>query len=110
MVTLEKTVTSEELRRSYAERNRFRAKTESLYPGQPEVVAEKMREWAEANEMPKSTLEQVADHIDHIRDQIGTDYIGVCGAYDGISSLPLGLEDVSTYAELFAVLLKRCYT
>src|SRR5690625_4032704 len=69
-----------------------------------------MREWAEANEMPKSTLEQVADHIDHIRDQIGTDYIGVGGDYDGISSLPLGLEDVSTYPELFSELLKRGYT
>ncbi|HLR89805.1 MAG TPA: dipeptidase [Balneolaceae bacterium] len=110
MVTFVESFTSEELRRYYAERNGFRAKTESLYPGQPEVVAEKMREWAEANEMPKSTLEQVADHIDHIRDQIGTDYIGVGGDYDGISSLPLGLEDVSTYPELFAELLKRGYT
>lgn len=110
MVTFVESFTSEELRRYYAERNGYRAKVESLYPDQPEVASEKMREWMEANEMPKSTLEQVADHIDHIRDQIGTDYIGVGGDYDGISSLPLGLEDVSTYPELFAELLSRGYT
>src|SRR5690625_4613023 len=96
MVTFAESCTSEDLRRYYVDRSGFRAKTASLYPGQPEVVAEKMREWAEANEMPKSTLEQVADHIDHIRDQIGTDYIGVGGDYDGSSRLRLRLDDGGT--------------
>jgi len=64
----------------------------------------------EENEQPKSTLEQVADHIDHIKDVVGVDYIGIGGDYDGVSSLPLGLEDVSTYPALFAELLSRGYT
>jgi len=38
------------------------------------------------------------------------DHIGIGGDYDGVSSLPLGLEDVSTYPALFAELLSRGYT
>lgn len=110
MVTFVESFTSEELRRYYAERSGYQSKIESLYAGQPDMIRQKMSEWMEENEMPKSTLEQVADHIDHIRDQIGVDYIGIGGDYDGISSLPLGLEDVSTYPDLFAELLRRGYS
>lgn len=110
MVTFVESFTSEELRVWYAERNGYRSKIESLYAGQPDMISEKLDEWMEDNEMPKSTLEQVADHIDHIRDQVGVDYIGIGGDYDGISSLPLGLEDVSTYPDLFAELLRRGYS
>ena len=83
---------------------------EYVYTGQPDVVDEKMDEWDAENPVPKSTLEQVADHIDHIRDRIGMEYIGIGGDYDGIPTLPEGLEDVSTYPDLFAELLKRGYT
>jgi membrane dipeptidase len=110
MVTFVESFTSEELRQWYAERNGYQEKMESLYPGQPDTVNEMMEEWMSENEMPKSTLEQVADHIDHIRDQVGVDHIGIGGDYDGVSSLPLGLEDVSTYPALFAELLSRGYT
>lgn len=110
MVTFVESFTSEELRQWYAERSGYLAKMESLYAGQPDIISEMMDEWSEENEMPKSTLEQVADHIDHIRDQVGVDHIGIGGDYDGVSSLPTGLEDVSTYPDLFAELLKRGYS
>ncbi len=110
MVTFVETFTSEERRQHFAERSGYQAKMQSLYPGQPDVVAERMEAWDEENEAPKSTLEQVADHIDHIRDLIGVEYIGIGGDYDGIPTLPLGLEDVSTYPDLFAELLMRGYT
>jgi membrane dipeptidase len=110
MVTFVESFTSEELRQWYAERSGYMAKIESLYAGQPDMIQEKMQEWMDENEMPKSTLEQVADHIDHIRDQVGVDHIGIGGDYDGVSSLPAGLEDVSTYPDLFAELLKRGYS
>ncbi|MEX0661816.1 MAG: dipeptidase [Balneolaceae bacterium] len=110
MVTFVESFTSEELRVYYAERSGYQAKMESLYGGQPDMIDEKMDEWSEENEMPKSTLEQVADHIDHIRDLIGVDHIGIGGDYDGITSLPTGLDDVSTYPALFAELLNRGYS
>lgn len=110
MVTFVQSFTSEELRQWYAERNGYQEKIESLYGGQPDSVSAKMEEWTDENEMPRSTLEQVADHIDHIKEVVGVDYIGIGGDYDGVSSLPLGLEDVSTYPALFAELLSRGYT
>lgn len=110
MVTFVESFTSEELRQWYAERSGYREKMESLYGGQPDSVSTKMEAWMGENEQPKSTLEQVADHIDHIKNVVGVDYIGIGGDYDGVSSLPLGLEDVSTYPALFAELLSRGYT
>ena len=59
---------------------------------------------------PKATLSQVADHIDHIRKVAGIDHIGLGGDFDGISSVIVGLEDVSTYPALSAELLKRSYS
>lgn len=110
MVTFVETFTSEERRLHFAERAAYQRKIEYLNPGIPEVVREKMSAWDEENEAPNSTLEQVVDHIDHIRDLVGVDYIGIGGDYDGIPTLPLGLEDVSTYPDLFAEMLKRGYS
>src|SRR5690606_34550268 len=57
-----------------------------------------------------ATLGDVADHIDHIREVAGIDHIGIGGDFDGISSVPVGLEDVSSYPALFAELARRGYT
>lgn len=62
------------------------------------------------NESGRATLADVADHIDHIRRVAGIDHIGIGGDFDGISSVPEGLEDVSTYPALFAELARRGYT
>jgi membrane dipeptidase len=110
MVTFVETFTSEDRRRFFAERAAYQRKMEYLYPGEPDSVSGYMTAWDKDRQAPKSTLEQVADHIDHIRDLIGVDHIGIGGDYDGISTLPLGLEDVSTYPDLFAELLKRGYS
>ncbi len=110
MVTFVETFTSEERRRFFAERAAYQREMEYLYPGEPDSVSHYMSQWDEGREAPKSTLEQVADHIDYIRDQIGVDHIGIGGDYDGIPTLPLGLEDVSTYPDLFAELLRRGYS
>jgi len=60
--------------------------------------------------LPRPTLDDVADHIDHIRDLIGIDHIGLGGDYDGMPPGPIGLEDVSTYPALFLELLRRGYS
>lgn len=75
-----------------------------------EAVRSSIRAWREANPRPDATLEQVADHIDHIRRVAGIDHIGIGGDYDGTTSLPVGLEDVSTYPALFIELLRRGYS
>ena len=59
--------------------------------------------------MPEATVQQVADHIDYIRDRIGVDGIGLGSDFDGSPTLPVGLEDVSKYPNLVVELLKRGY-
>lgn len=110
MVTFVPSFVSQELRDYYAKESAYRAKLEYLYTGQPDRVEKGMEAWNETNPQPEATLEQVADHIDHIRELIGVDFIGIGGDYDGITSLPSGLEDVTTYPDLFAELLSRGYT
>lgn len=89
-----------------AEQARLRA----LYPEQADKVQEGMLAWNEANPAPRATLSQVADHIEHIRNLIGAEHVGIGGDYDGIRSLPDGLGDVSTYPDLFAELIRRGFT
>jgi len=59
---------------------------------------------------PPSSLSDVADQIDHIRDVAGIDHIGVGSDFDGLLEMPDGLEDVSRYPALFAELADRGYT
>jgi membrane dipeptidase len=93
-------------RKAFDERKRLAA----LYPGDAIAAAKAMNEWFRANPGPKATLAQVADHVDHMRRVAGIDHIGIGSDYDGTSSLPEGLEDVSKYPALLAELLRRGYS
>lgn len=42
-----------------------------------------------------------SDHINHVRDLIGADHVGIGSDYDGVTKVPAGLEDVSKYPKLF---------
>lgn len=58
-----------------------------------------------------STVEKVADHIDHVVTLAGIDHVGIGSDYDGVGdSLPTGLKDVSQYPNLIYELLKRGYS
>ncbi|MSR30595.1 MAG: membrane dipeptidase [Gemmataceae bacterium] len=68
-----------------------------------------MGQWRKAHPAPKATIYQVADHIDRIVKIAGVDHVGIGSDFDGIDSVPLQLEDVSTYPRLTQVLLDRGY-
>jgi len=55
----------------------------------------------------KATLADVANHMDHLRKVAGADHVGIGSDFDGIESVPAGLEDVSTFPALTAELLRR---
>jgi membrane dipeptidase len=79
--------------------------------GTDDAVSKQIEDvWRKANPRPRATIKQVADHIDHIKQLIGVDYIGVGGDFDGITAVVQGLEDVSTYPALMAELIRRGYT
>jgi membrane dipeptidase len=80
-----------------------------LFPADAAKVTEGVKAWTAANPAPRATIADAADHIDHIRQVAGIDHIGLGGDFDGIESVVLGLEDVSTYPALLAELLRRGY-
>jgi membrane dipeptidase len=65
------------------------------------------REWMAAHPRPRATVKDVADVIEHVRDVAGVDHVGIGADYDGITSTPDGLPDVSSYPVIFAELIRR---
>jgi membrane dipeptidase len=90
----------------WEETRRLRAE----HPEDPEQVRELMERWDETHPVPDSSVEDVADHVDRIREIAGVDHVGVGSDFDGTPGTPKGLEDVSRYPALFAELAGRGYT
>src|SRR6266480_3736733 len=67
--------------------------------------ADSLKRWDAA--APHATLAQAADHIEHIRQICGVDCVGLGSDFDGITEVPVGLEDVSKFPDLIAELLRR---
>ncbi|MDH3813626.1 MAG: dipeptidase [Acidobacteriota bacterium] len=61
----------------------------------------------EQNPKVETSVSDVADHIEHVIELVGIDHVGIGSDFDGISSAPTGLEDVSTYPNLIEELLRR---
>ena len=70
--------------------------------------ADSLKAWDAAG--PHATLSQVADHIEHIRQVAGIDCVGIGSDFDGITEVPVGMEDVSKFPDLIAELLRRGWT
>lgn len=60
--------------------------------------------------LKRGTVADVADHIDHVVRLVGVDYVGIGSDFEGVGTLPEGLEDVSRYPNLIEELLRRGYT
>lgn len=52
-------------------------------------------------------VEDVVSHIEHARDVVGVDHIGLGGDYDGVPVTPTGMERVSCYPRLMEALKAR---
>jgi membrane dipeptidase len=55
------------------------------------------------------TVEDIADHIDHMVGLVGARHVGLGSDFDGVFGLPADLQDVSEYPNLTAALLRRGY-
>jgi membrane dipeptidase len=107
MVTFVPSFVSEAVRAWNALEDGEEARLKALYPGDPERAKRELEEWHGKNPAPRATLEQVADHIEHVRKVAGIDHVGLGSDFDGITSVPVGLEDVSDYPALLAELSRR---
>jgi membrane dipeptidase len=94
-----------------AERTRFNSPPYvGLYIGQPERAKAALAAWEQWHPRPATTLVQVADHIDHIRQVAGADHVGLGSDFDGIEDAPVGLEGVDRYPALLEELMRRGWT
>ncbi|HET8647465.1 MAG TPA: dipeptidase [Vicinamibacteria bacterium] len=109
MVTFVPSFVSTEVARAYEAREKLMAeRTKGITDAAEKERVEK--EVRAANPMPRATLAQVADHVEHVRKVAGIDHVGLGGDFDGIDEGPQGLEDVSSYPNLLAELARRGWT
>jgi membrane dipeptidase len=87
-----------------------KARIDAQYVGNPAGGEAALKAWEAANVAPQTPIAKLADHIDHIKQTIGVDYIGLGGDYDGMDATPVGMEDVSGYPALFTELARRGYS
>lgn len=90
-----------------AARDAEAARAKALNRGDPAAEKAALAAWDKANPMPRGSVKDVADHIDHIAKLIGADHVGLGGDLDGVETTVQGMEDVSTYPVLFAELSRR---
>jgi membrane dipeptidase len=90
-------------------RSAEQARLRQQFPNDEAAVKSALATWMKANPAPRATVADVADHIDHIRTIAGIDHIGIGSDFDGITTVPEGLEDVSKFPALTAELLRRGY-
>ncbi|GLS00704.1 membrane dipeptidase [Brevundimonas denitrificans] len=105
MVTFVPGFVSETVRTWNSARSAEDARLKSLNPGDPAAVTAGLVAWAAAHPEPVATIADVVAHIQHIRDTAGIDHVGLGGDYDGVDSLPVGLEGVDAYPRLLAALM-----
>ena len=86
----------------------FNARAKTLPPGGDRSAL--FKEIFEPLKVPPSTIAQVADHIEHVRDVAGVDHVGLGSDFDGNDNCPVGLADVSGYPNLFAELIRRVWS
>ena len=109
MVTFVPQFISQEVRDYGLARSSEENRLKALSGATEDSVLKGMELWQNSHAEPRATLLQVADHIDHIREVAGIDHIGIGSDFDGITSVPVGLEDVSKFVELTRELQSRGY-
>jgi membrane dipeptidase len=75
-----------------------------------EEIREQIALYYQENPRVQTSASDVVDHIEHVIGLVGIDHVGLGSDFDGISSTPIGLEDVSGYPTIIEELLRRGYS
>jgi membrane dipeptidase len=65
------------------------------------------REHYRIHPMPQAALSVLVDHIEHAIERVGPDHVGLGADWDGVSSLPVGMEEISDLPKLTLELVAR---
>lgn len=63
-----------------------------------------------ASKIPRPPLKSLIDHFDHIAKVAGVDHVGLGSDFDGVSSLPAGIDTAADLPKITEELLKRGYS
>jgi membrane dipeptidase len=97
---------SEELGRN---KKRIKDSLQSLFGA--EMADKKWNEFRDQQLKPLlPRWQQVVDHIDYIVKLVGDDYVGIGADFDGVSALPDGIKDVTSYPMITGELIRRGYS
>lgn len=58
----------------------------------------------------RATVQDLVDHVDHIVELVGADYVGLGSDFDGTRTPPVGLEDASRHPNFTRELVARGYS
>jgi membrane dipeptidase len=76
------------------------------YPDEKQLEAARAQ-WKKEHPLPRGSVHNVVDHIEHIIQVAGVEHVGIGSDFDGINSTPQQLEDVSCYPYITQELLNR---
>ena len=96
-----------------ARAERLKPQLDSLreqYAADPKRLEEETNKLYAVNPVPATPLSVLIDHIDHIAKVAGVNHVGLGSDFDGIPSLPVGIEDVSKLPNITYELLRRGYS
>ncbi len=66
------------------------------------------KKWAA--QFPRPPLKSLIDHIDHVAKVAGIDHVGLGSDFDGVTSLPEGIDSVADLPKITQALYDRGYT
>jgi len=79
------------------------------YPGSRGDQDRELKQWQATHPYPAGDAEIIVDHIKRVIKVAGIDHVGLGSDFDGISKLPVGMEDVSKYPVITELMLRRGY-
>ncbi|HET7788043.1 MAG TPA: dipeptidase [Myxococcales bacterium] len=67
-------------------------------------------EWRITSRIPRPPLSSLIDHIEHVARVAGVDHAGIGSDFDGVSSLPQGIDSAADLPKVAAELRKRGFS